>query len=189
MYIKHHGAYVCSGRNDHVTSQRCLNSRLSLTTDTFMSTYNGHGAVQAALAWAILTDWGWRWLVALSSLPLLCLLLLYPQLPESPYWLVSAGRTAEAQALLQSIARANGRPLPAGRLQPSATAVKVSTLFCFLQRFSVFGVTSIVSFLGVKMSCQSRRSTARQWCLGQRPTATAGFGAVQCRRLVPGMMV
>ncbi len=87
--------------------------------------------MQAALAWAILTELGWRWLVALSSLPLLCLLLLYPLLPESPYWLVAAGRTADAQALLHSIARANGRLLPVGRLQPSATATKVSTL-CFV---------------------------------------------------------
>ncbi|EIE20417.1 MFS general substrate transporter [Coccomyxa subellipsoidea C-169] len=78
--------------------------------------------LEAALAWAILTDWGWRWLVAISSLPLLALLLLYPFLPESPYWLVASGRTADAQALLQRIAHANGRPLPPGRLAPSAAA-------------------------------------------------------------------
>ncbi|CAL8465087.1 g4622 [Coccomyxa elongata] len=94
---------------------------------TLQSFWTVGSMLEAALAWAILTDWGWRWLVALSSLPLLCLLLLYPLLPESPYWLVAAGRTADAQALLQSIARANGRPLPAGRLQPSATATKSSS--------------------------------------------------------------
>ena len=84
---------------------------------------------QAGLAWAILSDWGWRWLVAVSSAPLLALMLLYPLLPESPYWLLDRGRTREAQALLQRMAHANGCSLPPGRLQPSAApSVKVSTI-------------------------------------------------------------
>ena len=33
-------------------------------------------------------DLGWRWLVAVSSMPLGLLLLLWPVLPESPRWLV-----------------------------------------------------------------------------------------------------
>jgi hypothetical protein len=77
---------------------------------------------QAALAWAILSDWGWRWLVVLSSLPLLALMLLYPCLPESPYWLLATGQTAAAEALLQRIADANGKSLPRGRLRPGAAA-------------------------------------------------------------------
>jgi MFS family permease len=75
--------------------------------------------MQAGLAWAILTPWGWRWLVAISSAPLLALMLLYPLLPESPYWLLATGRTPEVVALLQRIAHANGRDLPPGRLQPA----------------------------------------------------------------------
>ena len=75
--------------------------------------------MQAGLAWAILTPWGWRWLVAISSAPLLALMLLYPLLPESPYWLLATGRTSEVGALLQRIAHANGRDLPPGRLQPA----------------------------------------------------------------------
>ena len=77
-------------------------------------------AVQAGLAWGILSDWGWRWLVAISSVPLLLLMLLYPLLPESPYWLLAMGRTQEVQAMLSRIARINGRDLPPGRLQPAA---------------------------------------------------------------------
>ena len=75
--------------------------------------------MQAGLAWAILTPWGWRWLVAISSAPLLALMLLYPLLPESPYWLLATGRTSEVAALLQRIAHANGRDLPPGSLQPA----------------------------------------------------------------------
>ena len=40
----------------------------------------------------MLTRVGWRWLLAVSSLPLLCLALLFPILPESPYcWLPWVG--------------------------------------------------------------------------------------------------
>ena len=79
-----------------------------------------HMHLQAGLAWGILSDWGWRWLVAISSVPLLLLMLLYPLLPESPYWLLATGRTQEVHALLSRIARMNGRELPPGRLQPAA---------------------------------------------------------------------
>ena len=58
--------------------------------------------------------------MAISSLPLLLLMLLYPLLPESPYWLLAMGRTQEVQALLTRIARMNGRELPPGRLQHAA---------------------------------------------------------------------
>ena len=66
--------------------------------------------------------------MAASSVPLLLLMLLYPLLPESPYWLLATGRTREVRMLLQRIARMNGRDLPPGRLQPSAQAgAKVSS--------------------------------------------------------------
>ena len=58
--------------------------------------------------------------MAISSVPLLLLALLYPLLPESPYWLLAMGRTQEVHALLTRIARMNGRDLPQGRLQPAA---------------------------------------------------------------------
>ena len=87
--------------------------------------------MQAALAWAILTSWGWRWLVALSSLPLLALMLLYPCLPESPYWLLATGQTAAAEALLARIAAANSKALPRGRLRPGAAAAAAKVPFLY----------------------------------------------------------
>ncbi len=63
------------------------------------------------------TRLGWRWLLALSSTPLLALTVLYPVLPESPFFLAATGRTGAAAAVLQRVARANGRPLPPGALQ------------------------------------------------------------------------
>ena len=67
---------------------------------------------EAGLAWLVLGPLGWRWLLALSSLPLFLLTLLFPLLPESPFFLASVGRTASAQQVLERAARANGRSLP-----------------------------------------------------------------------------
>ena len=59
---------------------------------------------------------GWRWLVALSSLPLLLLLLFYPLLPESPRFLLVKGKSVQALAILRRVAAANGKMLPEGTL-------------------------------------------------------------------------
>ncbi|CAI6010294.1 unnamed protein product [Closterium sp. NIES-65] len=71
---------------------------------------------EAALAWAVLPVLGWRWLIVLSSLPLLLLLLLFPLLPESPRYLLVKSRPLDALAVLQHVARLNRRPLPAGQV-------------------------------------------------------------------------
>ena len=108
--------------------------------------------LQAGLAWAMLSRWGWRWLVAASSVPLLLLMLLYPLLPESPYWLLATGRTREVRILLQRIARMNGRDLPPGRLQPSAQAgAKVAFLYM------------LVKDMLVQASCAAAAPRAHAW--------------------------
>lgn len=59
---------------------------------------------------------GWRWLLALSSLPSSLLLLFYSVAPESPRFLCLKGRTTEALSVLETIARLNGTNLPSGIL-------------------------------------------------------------------------
>lgn len=44
-------------------------------------------------------------------------MVLYPLLPETPYWLVLNGDLAAAEAVLQRMARINGVPLPEVLLQ------------------------------------------------------------------------
>lgn len=71
---------------------------------------------EASLAWIVMPKLGWRWLLALSSLPTSFLLLFYKVTPESPRYLCLKGRTADAINVLEKIARVNGRELPSGIL-------------------------------------------------------------------------
>ncbi|KAL0719565.1 hypothetical protein Bca4012_068889 [Brassica carinata] len=72
---------------------------------------------EASLAWLIMPSLGWRWLLALSSVPSSLLLLFYRWTPESPRYLILQGRKAEAQSILENIARMNRTPLPKGVLR------------------------------------------------------------------------
>lgn len=105
-------------------TQDNLISRLSSPTCSFICVQVRHShmtmASQAGLGWAILTPLGWRWLLAVSSIPLFFLAALYPVIPESPYWLVAAGRATDAQEALARVARVNKRDLPARSLKVQA---------------------------------------------------------------------
>ncbi|MXN76145.1 MFS transporter [Burkholderia sp. 4701] len=68
---------------------------------------------------------GWRWVVLLGGSGAVVVWWLQSRLPESPRWLVLAGREAEAEAVLQrleqAVARESGRPLPAVRAPAAST--------------------------------------------------------------------
>jgi SP family arabinose:H+ symporter-like MFS transporter len=53
------------------------------------------------------TDWnvntGWRWMLAAEALPALVFIVLLVPIPESPKWLIQAGREAEARVTLERI--------------------------------------------------------------------------------------
>ncbi|EER97179.1 hypothetical protein BDA96_02G311400 [Sorghum bicolor] len=72
--------------------------------------------MEASLAWAVMPAFGWRWLLALSSLPSFALLLFYPVTLESPRYLCMKGRISEAVHVLETMARVNCVSLPSGRL-------------------------------------------------------------------------
>lgn len=80
--------------------------------------------LEASLAWAIMPTLGWRWLLALSSLPSFLLLLFYGAAPESPRYLCLKGRINDATHVLEKVARVNQKLLPHGILA-SGSKVKL----------------------------------------------------------------
>ncbi|XP_042463341.1 organic cation/carnitine transporter 7-like isoform X1 [Zingiber officinale] len=69
--------------------------------------------LEASLAWFIMPTLGWRWLLAVSSLPAFVLLLFYNIAPESPRYL-SMRSKADAVCMLEKMARMNKMMLPHG---------------------------------------------------------------------------
>ena len=80
----------------------------------------------------VIPEFGWRPMFVIAGVGALIVWYLRKQLPESPRWLESTGRTAEAEALMQAIEReaSGGRPLP-----PPAPAVP-TPVWTFASLFS-----------------------------------------------------
>ncbi len=72
--------------------------------------------VAAGLAVLLLPSVGWRPLLASSALAAALVVWIRRRVPESPRYLATAGRTAEAAAVLTQVAETNGRRLPPGEL-------------------------------------------------------------------------
>src|ERR1700738_573817 len=70
--------------------------------------------VTALLGYLIIPEFGWRPMFAIAGVGSLIVWYLRKNLPESPRWLESQGRTDEAETLMQSIETesAGGKPLP-----------------------------------------------------------------------------
>jgi putative MFS transporter len=67
--------------------------------------------VAAGLAWILVPTLGWRWLLATSAIAAFFVLWVRMRVPESPRYLMAAGREEEARAVLNQVAATNGRPL------------------------------------------------------------------------------
>jgi putative MFS transporter len=74
----------------------------------------------ALLSYFIIPAWGWRPMFVIAGVGSLIVWYLRKNLPESPRWLESQGRNAEAEALLQAIEK---EAVEAGPLPPPAPAV------------------------------------------------------------------
>ena len=68
------------------------------------------------LALLIMPTLGWRWLLALSTVPVFLFACVCPWLPESARFLAATGKTDEALAVLRRVAKENNKPMLAGRL-------------------------------------------------------------------------
>ena len=88
--------------------------------------------VSVLLAWLITPYTGWRGLFVMGGIGALLVWRARKNLPESPRWLESVGRRAEAEALMQSIEQevSGGRALPPPLLATAAPQSRaLSTLF------------------------------------------------------------
>jgi len=81
--------------------------------------------VTAILGYLIIPTFGWRPMFVVAGIGALIVWYLRKNLPESPRWLESKGRTAEAEALMQSIEKevAAGATLPAPSAPSAAPQV------------------------------------------------------------------
>ena len=88
--------------------------------------------VSALLGWLLVPYAGWRVMYVLGGIGALLVWQARKAMPESPRWLESIGRTAEAEALVQSIETeaSAGRPLPPPAPAPAqALPRSVASLF------------------------------------------------------------
>jgi putative MFS transporter len=82
------------------------------------------------LSYFIVPNFGWRPMFIVAGLGSLVVWYLRKALPESPRWLESQGRDAEAEALMQSIEAeaSGGKPLPAAAVAPSVPQLTASAM-------------------------------------------------------------
>ncbi|WP_232540332.1 MFS transporter [Azohydromonas aeria] len=116
------------------------------------------GTVALAVLALAAAPWGsdaWRLIFFVTGLPALVGVVCRLFIPESPLFLNGSGRSAEARAVLQRVARANGAEVVIGRLQPQPMArASVRALFAGgLRRrsvclFAAWGLIS-VAYYGV----------------------------------------
>ena len=104
----------------------------------------------AGLAFLIVPDHGWRPLLAVSGIAALLVLWIRARVPESPRWLVAAGREEEAREILAAVAAENGTTAPDGPLHVAgagepppgagallAPALRRQTLMLWLSWFAI----------------------------------------------------
>lgn len=99
------------------------------------------GANFVALAWA---DVNWRVVLASSAIPAIVIAIARMRLPESPRWLVSQGRDAEARVIIDRHFP-QGTELPVVEHQPKSA--KLSELFSPQNR-------KITAYAGIFWACQ-----------------------------------
>uniref|UniRef100_A0A0N5C6A6 MFS domain-containing protein n=1 Tax=Strongyloides papillosus TaxID=174720 RepID=A0A0N5C6A6_STREA len=84
---------------------------------TLIQSFWGFGACfEAIIAYFVMDSLGWRWLLIISSLPLLIYSFVSIWLPESPRFSISAGKKDEAYNVLKEIAFYNNKKMPEGEL-------------------------------------------------------------------------
>ena len=88
--------------------------------------------VTAILGYLIIPTWGWRPMFIIAGIGSLIVWYLRKNLPESPRWLEAQGRTAEAEALMQTIEKevaATAGSLPAPAITAPTPQLTAASMF------------------------------------------------------------
>ena len=128
--------------------------RSGRATTTIMTGYHGGAVATAALAIVVVDSIGWRWMFVIGALPALVLVpLMVRHLPESPAYLLTHGRRAEAEEVARRHGlqpeRAPAAAPHAGEESTAGAAATVRTLFTtgWLRNTVAVGVTSFMGLL------------------------------------------
>jgi len=70
----------------------------------------------AGIAWIVIPRLGWRYFLAICSIPSVIVLFFRAWMPESPRYLCVSGEYDEAERVLQLVSRVNNKQLPQGKL-------------------------------------------------------------------------
>lgn len=104
--------------------------------------------VSNVVSYFVIPTLGWRWMFGIAGVGGLAVWLMRKQMPESPRWLESVGRHAEASKIVEEIEREvmreTGKPLPEPVRQKAATDSKYRFADLFkppLLRATLLGVT------------------------------------------------
>lgn len=90
-----------------------------------------------AIAWAVLSTWGWRWLAFFAMLPIICVSLVgFFVMEESARWLVTQGQSAEAEKVLAVIGTTNGKNGYTVILKDTKAALESEGFESFAELFS-----------------------------------------------------
>ncbi len=89
---------------------------------------NGAVFISSLCGFIIIPHYGWRWVFVIAGVAAIVVWLLRKSLPESPRWLESKGRTAEAEGVVDDIVRELGlsvAPVTAAPMSVAAAPVEV----------------------------------------------------------------
>jgi MFS transporter, putative metabolite:H+ symporter len=90
-----------------------------------LESFWAYGSVLAALiGFLVIPNFGWQWAFLVGALPAFYVFILRRAIPESPRFLASQGRVAEAEAVLALITKSGGESTPAGK-QAAGPVAKV----------------------------------------------------------------
>jgi len=133
----------------------------------------------------LLEPWGaWRWMIGLSAVPSVVLLAGLLAMPESPRWLIQAGRIAEARRVLQRMGRGGRADREIAAIQAASAAARASVETASgksapgLGRalLACTGLAVLVQLLGVNTIIYYAPTVLMQVGFGQKGAVIANLG-------------